>query len=103
MRETLLDLAEYTPMASAALSHAQRSPGLPAAVSGVLAPLAGVSPGVTSQAAFETEYNEMVDQLLAGESGLEGVLVGVVRPCCRGWGPPRGRPGPTKEGRSSGR
>jgi hypothetical protein len=51
---------------------------LPAAVSGVLVPLAGVSPGVTSQTAFETAYNAATDALIAGAPGLEGVLIGVV-------------------------
>lgn len=49
-----------------------------AGVSGFLSPTAGVSPGVTPQAAFEAEYEEAMDQLLAGAPGLEGVLVGVV-------------------------
>ena len=52
---------------------------LPAAVSGVLVPLAGVSPGVTAQATFEAEYNEALDALVAGAPELEGVLVGVVK------------------------
>lgn len=51
---------------------------LPAAVSGVLVPLSGVSPGVTAQGTFETAYNAGVDALAAGAPGLEGVLVGVV-------------------------
>jgi lysophospholipase L1-like esterase len=51
---------------------------LPAAVSGILVPFAGVSPGVTSQTTFEAEYNEMIDQLLTGVPQLEGALVGVV-------------------------
>lgn len=51
---------------------------LPAAVSGILVPFAGASPGVTSQTTFEAEYNEMIDQLLAGAPELEGALVGVV-------------------------
>jgi len=51
---------------------------LAAAVSGVLVPLAGVSPGVTSQADFETAYNAATDALVAGAPGLEGVLVGVL-------------------------
>lgn len=51
---------------------------LPAAVSGVLVPLTGVSPGVTAQGTFETAYNAGVDALVGGAPGLEGVLVGVV-------------------------
>ena len=51
---------------------------LPAAVAGVLVPLAGVSPGVTAQGDFEAAYNAATDQLIAGAPGLEGVLVGVV-------------------------
>jgi hypothetical protein len=49
-----------------------------AGISGFLAPAAGFSPGVTPQLAFEAEYEEAMDQLLAGAPGLEGVLVGVV-------------------------
>ena len=51
---------------------------LPASVAGVLVPLAGVSPGVTSQTDFETAYNAATDALVAGAPGLDGVLVGVV-------------------------
>lgn len=49
-----------------------------AGVSGILSPAPGFSPGVTPQAAFEAEYEEAMDQLLAGAPNLEGVLVGVV-------------------------
>ena len=52
---------------------------LAAAVSGVLVPMAGVSPGVTSQANFETAYNAAIDQLTGGAPNLEGALVGVVK------------------------
>lgn len=51
---------------------------LPAAVSGVLVPTAGVSPGVTAQATFETAFDAAVDALVGGAPGLEGVLVGTV-------------------------
>lgn len=51
---------------------------LPAAVSGILVPMAGVSPGVTSQSAFEAAYNAATDALTAGAPGLKGVLIGVV-------------------------
>lgn len=51
---------------------------LAAAVSGILVPTAGVSPGVTSQTAFETSYNAATDALTAGAPGLKGVLIGVV-------------------------
>lgn len=47
-------------------------------VSGVLAPLAGVSRGVTPQATFEQRYDQMLDELTAGNDDLEGVLIGVV-------------------------
>ena len=50
---------------------------LAAAVSGVLVPTAGVSPGVTSQTNFEASYNAATEALLAGAPGLEGALVGV--------------------------
>lgn len=51
---------------------------LSAAVSGVLVPSAGVSPGVTTQANFEAAYNAATSQLLAGAPGVKGVLAGVV-------------------------
>ena len=51
---------------------------LAAAVSGILVPMAGVSPGVTSQTAFEASYNAATDALVAANADLEGVLVGVV-------------------------
>ena len=51
---------------------------LPAAVSGILVPFAGVSPGVTSQSAFESAYNAATDALMQGAPDLKGVLLGVV-------------------------
>jgi lysophospholipase L1-like esterase len=50
---------------------------LAAALSGVLVPLAGVSPGVTSQTNFQTSYDAAVSALTAGAPNLKGVLVGV--------------------------
>ena len=52
---------------------------LPAAVSGLLTPVAGVSPGVTTQTTFESEYNKGTDALLAGAPGIKGILVGVAQ------------------------
>lgn len=51
---------------------------LPAALSGVLAPVPGVSPGVTSEATFETNYNAMMSGLAAGGTIKGGLLIGVV-------------------------
>ncbi|HEU4995569.1 MAG TPA: hypothetical protein VFT29_12155, partial [Gemmatimonadaceae bacterium] len=50
---------------------------LAAAVSGVLVPTPGVSPGITSQANFTASYDAIVTQL--GASQFKGVLVGVVK------------------------
>jgi len=50
---------------------------LAAAVSGVLVPLAGVSPGVTSQTSFQTSFDAAISELTAGAPGLKGVLLGV--------------------------
>ena len=47
------------------------------AVSGVLVPMTGVSPGVTAQTAFQTSYDAAISQLTAGAPGLAGVLIGV--------------------------
>lgn len=47
------------------------------AVSGVLVPVAGVSPGITSQSAFEASYNAATDALTSGAPGLKGILIGV--------------------------
>src|SRR5207247_6527771 len=49
---------------------------LAAALSGVLTPLAGVSPGVTPLASFTASYDEALSQLNA--SSRKGILVGVV-------------------------
>jgi lysophospholipase L1-like esterase len=51
---------------------------LPAALSGVVVPVAGVSPGVTPVPTFIAEYDTMMTQLTAGAPGLKGVLIGVV-------------------------
>ncbi|HEY0970010.1 MAG TPA: SGNH/GDSL hydrolase family protein [Gemmatimonadales bacterium] len=51
---------------------------LAAGVSGVLAPMPGVSPGVTPAATFVENYGKMMDELTAGNGDLEGVLIGVV-------------------------
>jgi lysophospholipase L1-like esterase len=53
---------------------------LQAGVTGMLAPTAGVSPGIVStQAQFETSYDLMIKQLLDSAPGLKGVLIGVVQ------------------------
>ena len=51
---------------------------LAAGVSGVLAPMQGVSPGVTPVATLAENYGTMLDELTAGNGDLEGVLIGVV-------------------------
>ncbi|HEY9449293.1 MAG TPA: SGNH/GDSL hydrolase family protein [Gemmatimonadaceae bacterium] len=51
---------------------------LPAALSGILAPLPGVSPGVTAPEAFASNYAQMLSALEAGGSVQGGVLIGVV-------------------------
>jgi lysophospholipase L1-like esterase len=52
---------------------------LPAAVSGVVVPTAGVSPGITSQTTFQSNYNAMVAGLKAIPTIKGGVLIGVVQ------------------------
>ena len=53
---------------------------LEAGASGILVPVAGISPGIVStEAQFETSYNAMIDQLTAGAPGIKGVLIGVVQ------------------------
>lgn len=52
---------------------------LPAAVSGFLTPVAGVSPGITPKATFEAEYDKGTDALIAGAPGINGVLIGVAK------------------------
>jgi hypothetical protein len=47
------------------------------ALSGVLVPFAGVSAGVTPQAAFQTSYDAAIAELTAGAPNLKGVLIGV--------------------------
>jgi lysophospholipase L1-like esterase len=49
------------------------------ALSGVLVPLQGVSPGVTPASNFATNYANMVNQLIAGAPTLKGVMLGVVQ------------------------
>lgn len=51
---------------------------LPAALSGILGPLPGVSPGVTDVQAFADSYNTMLDALTAKGTVEGGVLIGVV-------------------------
>jgi lysophospholipase L1-like esterase len=51
---------------------------LVAALSGVLVPMAGVSPGITPQAQFEESFNAILNGLTSSPSLKAGVLVGVV-------------------------
>ena len=51
---------------------------LAAAVSGMLTAAAGISPGVTPQPAFQSNYDKIITDLTAGNSALKGVLIGVV-------------------------
>jgi hypothetical protein len=51
---------------------------LAAGASGVITPLAGVSPGMTPAASFATTYNEVIDSLTAAPRLEGGVLIGVV-------------------------
>ncbi len=50
------------------------------AVSGILTPLAGVSPGITPQAQFEANYDSLVKSLKSIPTLKGGVLIGVVHP-----------------------
>jgi lysophospholipase L1-like esterase len=50
---------------------------LPAALSGILAPLSGVSPGVTDVETFTQSYNATLDSLTANGTLEGGVLIGV--------------------------
>jgi lysophospholipase L1-like esterase len=53
---------------------------LEAAASGIIVPVAGVSPGIVStEAQFEASYNTMIQQLTDSEPNLKGVLIGVVQ------------------------
>jgi lysophospholipase L1-like esterase len=53
---------------------------LEAGASGIIVPLAGVSPGIVStQAQFQTSYDAMIKQLTDSEPNLKGVLIGVVQ------------------------
>src|SRR6476661_3515740 len=53
---------------------------LQAGASGIIVPLAGVSPGIVStQAQFQTSYDAMIKQLTDSEPNLKGVLIGVVQ------------------------
>jgi hypothetical protein len=47
------------------------------AISGVLTPLAGVSPGITDSNTFKANYNTLIGDLTQG-TNLKGVLIGVV-------------------------
>ncbi|HEX5830872.1 MAG TPA: SGNH/GDSL hydrolase family protein [Gemmatimonadaceae bacterium] len=49
-------------------------PGL----SGLLVATPNVSPGLTAQADFETQFDQAIDGLTADNAALEGVLIGVV-------------------------
>jgi lysophospholipase L1-like esterase len=51
---------------------------LAAAVSGMLTPTPGISPGVTPQPAFQSNYDKLITDLTAGNTNLKGVLIGVV-------------------------
>jgi lysophospholipase L1-like esterase len=53
---------------------------LEAGASGVIVPVAGVSPGIVStQAQFQTSYDAMIQQLTDSEPNIKGVLIGVVQ------------------------
>ena len=53
---------------------------LEAGASGIIVPMAGVSPGIVStQAQFQTSYDAMIQQLVDSEPNLKGVLIGVVQ------------------------
>jgi lysophospholipase L1-like esterase len=53
---------------------------LEAGASGIIVPLAGVSPGIVStQAQFQTSYDAMIKQLTDSEPTIKGVLIGVVQ------------------------
>jgi hypothetical protein len=53
---------------------------LAAAVSGLLTPVPGVSPGITPVATFTQRYDQMLDELQAGADRLQGgILIGVVQ------------------------
>jgi hypothetical protein len=51
---------------------------LAAALSGILGPVAGISPGVTPVADFTADFEAAMDQLTTGAPGLEGVLFAVL-------------------------
>jgi len=52
---------------------------LAAAVSGVLVPLAGVSPGVTPVATYTAKYDAAIAELIAAKPDLKGMMFGVVK------------------------
>jgi lysophospholipase L1-like esterase len=52
---------------------------LPSAISGLLTPAPGISPGITTETQFETNYEAMLRQLTAIPSVRAGVLIGVVQ------------------------
>lgn len=52
---------------------------LAAAVTGLLTPVPGISPGVTDTATFKANYDRMIAALTAAPLNLKGMLVGVVK------------------------
>lgn len=53
---------------------------LTAGLSGIVTPTAGLGAGIIStQAQFQTSYDLMLSQLLAGAPGLKGILIGVAK------------------------
>ena len=53
---------------------------LEAGASGIIVPIAGVSPGIVSTLAqFQTSYDAMIKQLVDSEPNVKGVLIGVVQ------------------------
>jgi lysophospholipase L1-like esterase len=53
---------------------------LEAGASGIIVPVAGVSPGIVStQAQFQASYDAMIQQLTDSEPNIKGVLIGVVQ------------------------
>ncbi len=53
---------------------------LEAGASGIIVPIAGVSPGIVSTLAqFQASYDLMIKQLVDSEPNLKGVLIGVVQ------------------------
>ena len=53
---------------------------LEAGASGIIVPIAGVSPGIVStQVQFQASYDAMISQLIAARPNLNGVLIGVAQ------------------------